>query len=250
MLLLLACLVAPAGATTTVGRFFAHEGDIVAGVGYGIAETQTGAEAFGVPIFVNQGLVQSPESVGNGGDPASALAGTARLFSITDLDFDVMLSRINARAGTATATYTVNLPQSFLDQRRSSAEEVYLFFATSQDPIVNGVPIPYFSPDVGIEIDSDDPGFGVVQTDFDVDDTTLDLFYPAVLLANGGTNDSFALNFNVLGGLEVVNGVPIVPDLLTGAAYVTVIPEPATAAMLALGLLGLATAGRRPPYSP
>jgi len=247
VLLLLAGLVAPAGAASTVGRFFAHEDQIAPDVGFGIAETVSMAEAFDVPIFVNERLVPITETepIVSGGDPPSGLDGSARLFSITGLDFDVMLSNVDATAGTATASYTVNLPSSILNQRRSDAEEVYLFFATSLAVNVGGVDVEYFSPDVGIEIDSDDPGFAIIHTDFEVDDTTLDLFYPAIRLANGGTNDNFVLEFDVLGGLEVVNGIAVVPDLLTGAAYVTVIPEPATAAMLALGLMGLVVTGRR-----
>ncbi len=226
MLLLLAGLAAPAGAFTTVGRFDAHVGVFAPETGFGIAESESEAAAFGVPIFLKDD---------------SLAPGTARLFTLQGLDFDVTLSDIDAAAGTATASYTVILPQSFLNQRLSPDEEVYLFFATSLDVIVDGVVVSYSSSDVGIVIDSEDSASALMQTEAN----GLDLFYPAVLLPNGGTGDSFVLFFDILGGLQEVNGVAVVPDLLTGAAFVTVIPEPATAALLVLGLLGLAFAGRR-----
>lgn len=231
MLLLLAGLAAPAGAFTTVGRFDAHVGVFAPDTGFGIAESGSEAAAFGVPIFLKDSLVV--------GEPQPP--GTARLFALQDSQVTVTLSNVDAAAGTATASYTVILSQDFLDERLSPDELVYLFFATSQDVIVDGVVVSYDSSDVGLVIDSEDPRSAIMQTAA----SGLDIFYPAVLLPNGGTGDSLVLFFDILGGLQVVDGVAVVPDLLTGGAYVTIIPEPATAALMTLGLLGLAFAGRR-----
>jgi hypothetical protein len=241
-LLLLAGLAAPAAADSSVGRFFAHEDVFAPDTGFGVAESEKQARAFGVPVFVNQSLFYAGSEqaiLANGG---SDVAGTARLFSLRgSFDFDVLLNDVDADAGTAHASYTLTLPADFLDERQSELEQVFLFFATSRDVLVDGSLVSYASPDVGIGIDSADPRFALLHTRAQ----DLDLFYPAVRLPQGGVGDSFELDVSVLGGLEVVRGTSVVPDFLVGAAYVTVVPEPATAALLALGVAGLAVLGSR-----
>lgn len=231
-LLLPPALWASPAAAASVGRFFAHADQEGFDTGFGVAEDLSQADAFGVPIYLQPG---SDSAVTSGTGPTD---GFARIFTLGPFSSSVDLSDVSASAGTATATYSLTLPDSFLDERLSSDELVYLLFATSRPSDVAGVTYP--SADVGILIDDLDPGFAILHAEFQ----GLDLFYPAVLLANGGVGDSFSIDIDVLGGFDVVGGKAAVPNFLVGGAYISVIPEPATAALMALGLTGLGVAGR------
>jgi hypothetical protein len=233
-LLLLAGSASPAAAVS-VGRFFAHQ-LVFEGTGFGVAENLTQAEDFGVPIFFEAG---SDPAVTSGSSPP--VDGTARIFELNPFSSNVELSEVAASAGTATASYSITLSDSFLNLRRSDDELVYLLFATSRPSEVGGV--TYASRDVGILIDDLDPAFAILSRHND--DENVALFYPALLLPNGGVGDSFSIDISVEGGFDVVNGTSAVPNFLVGAAYVSVIPEPATAGLIALGLLGLAVSGGR-----
>ena len=230
-LLLLAGGASPAAAAS-VGRFFANQE--VFGTGFGVAEELAQAEAFGVPIFVDEDFDAAVTS--GSSEPAD---GIARIFSLDPFSSSVELNDVSASAGTATASYSITLPDSFLDERQSAEELVYLLFATSRPSDVGGV--TYASEDVGIVIDDLDPAFAMLQTRA----TGADLFYPALLLPNGGVGESFSIDIDVLGGFDVVMGKSAVPNFLVGAAYISVIPEPATAGLMTLGLLGLGVAGGR-----
>lgn len=235
--LLLSLAVAASASAAEVGRFFAHQE--IYDKGFGVAENAEEAQSFGVPMFENERIFYagSPEAVQASG--GIDVAGTARLFSLGSFDFDVLLSDVDAAAGSAHADYSVTLPAAFLAERQSDSELVYLFFASTLD----GMLADYASSDVGIVIDSKDPGFGMIHTNDPSEE--VDLFYPAIRLPKGGIGDTFGLDINVLGGLQVVSGDNVVPDFLVGAAYVSVIPEPATAALLALGVGWLAWLGAR-----
>lgn len=233
--LLLAGSASPAAAAS-VGRFFANQEAF--GTGFGVAEDVTQAEAFGVPIFVDEDLVSEFDGAVTSGS-SEPLDGTARIFNLGSFSHSVDLSDVSTSAGTATASYSITLPESFLGERRSADELVYLLFATSRPSDVGGVTYP--SEDVGIVIDDLDPAFAILETQA----SGVDLFYPALLLPNGGVGDSFSIEVDVEGGFEVVMGTSAVPNFLVGGAYISVIPEPATAGLLGLGLLVLGVAGAR-----
>ena len=175
---LLAGLASTAGAAM-VGRFDANVGEFSppfpADQGFGIAETLVEAQAFDVPIFLNEALANG--EVG--------LAGTVRLFNLSSITSDVIFSNVNAGAGTATASYTVTLPMDFLDERMSAAELVYLFFATSADVLFMGDLVDFVSSDVGILIDDADPRWAIFQTAASGED----IFYPAIQLDDGIDDD-------------------------------------------------------------
>lgn len=216
-LTLSAGLAAPAGAEQ-FGFFDAHVGVFMPDVGFGVAEDATAAEAFGVEIVPNVLLGEA--------------ARTARLFEFASFGGALEISfgplTVEDGNGFVTVTYTgvtlIGAPE------QEAGEEVYLFFATSE---IGG---PYASSDVGIDVDDI-----LLQTAA----SELELYYPAVRLPNGGNLDTFSIDLQVLGGFEMnEGGAPIVPDLVVGGAYV--VPEPATAGLMGLGLLGLTVlSGRR-----
>jgi hypothetical protein len=223
---------ASSAAAASVGRFFANQE--VFGTGFGVAEDLTQAEAFGVPIFVDADDVAAVTA-----GSSEPIDGTARILVLDPFSSSVELSDVSASAGTATANYSITLPDSFLDERRSADQLVYLLFVTSRPSDVGGVTYP--SEQVGILIDDLDAAFAILETRAN----GVDLFYPALLLPNGGVGDAFSIDIDVEGGFDVVKGMSAVPNFLVGAAYISVIPEPETAGLMALGLLGLGVAGRR-----
>lgn len=150
--------------------------------------------------------------------------------------------RLFLRRSSATSMWTAGAD-------RDLNGDVYLLFATSEPySTQNGTLVSYDPENVGLTIDGSAPNgdsWVLVQT---TDPVLGTLYYPAISLGSltdGQITDPFAVNYVLRRQLlQNVDGDLALPQLHLLMAFVPV-PEPGTAALLALGLSALAWS-RRP----
>jgi hypothetical protein len=223
-------LVAPASALP-VDVFF--DGEIAGGTNYGISEASAidARDNYGVQIIDNATL-------------------------------DVIDGRLSAVPTFQTAT--PNPPVS--SENRSTWDWAvtadtdlvgasYLLFTHTDPYDENGVRIDYADVNVGITIDAD-LGWAIVKASFD----SVDYYYPALLLDRAASNplDGVLADGDIADPFDVLLVVkePITfldasggpgsywwPDIEIG--YANLVPEPSTALLFGLGLVGLGLRGRR-----
>jgi hypothetical protein len=131
----------------------------------------------------------------------------------------------------------------------------YVLFTHTDPFTVNGVLIDYADANVGLRIDSD-LGWAIVKAS----EGGVDYYYPAILLdrvapspmagflADSDTSDSFEVHYVVKEPLVLVDfendpDEYQLPELEIG--FANVVPEPGTALLFGLGLVGLGLGGRR-----
>lgn len=223
-------LVAPASALS-VDVFF--DGEIAGGTNYGISEASAAdaRDNYGVQIIDN-----------------------------------ATLDQINGKLSAVTTfqTATPNPPVS--SENRSTWDWAvtadtdlvgasYLLFTHTDPYDVNGVTIDYADLNVGITIDAD-LGWAIVKASVGA----VDYYYPALLLDRAASNplDGVLADGDIADPFDVLLVVkePITfldasggpgsywwPDIEIG--YANVVPEPSTALLFGLGLVGLGLRGRR-----
>lgn len=126
----------------------------------------------------------------------------------------------------------------------------YLLFTHTDPYTVGGMSIDYTDANVGITIDAD-LGWVIVKASAG----GVDYYYPAILLdrtasnpldgliADGATSDPFAVHYVVKEPIVLASGDYWWPDLEIG--YGNIVPEPSTALLFGLGLVGFGLRGRR-----
>lgn len=184
-------------------------------------------------------------------------------FGVPILDRVDVLSTITGKVSVisqALGAVTPNPPTSSLNRatstwgvRNVSASTLqgasYLLF-THTDPFTqNGTPINYPDENVGIRIDRD-LGWVIIKAR----SGGIDYYYPALLLdsaANSpagrslaaGEQVSISIDYVVSRSLILAGSNYVLPEYQIGFAQV--IPEPGTALLFGLGLVGLAAGGRK-----
>ena len=226
-------LVTPASALS-IDVFF--NGASVGGVNYGISEASAAdaRDDYGIDIIDNLDTI----------DPIGGRLSANQ--SLQSVDPDPPVSSLNR----STWSWSMDNTAGY-DLVGAS----YLLFTHTDSYVVDGVSIDYADVNVGIAIDAA-LGWVIVKASAGV----VDYYYPAILLdrvasnpldgilADGDTSALFEIRYVVKEPITLVDvaGAPgdyWWPDL--GIGYGNVVPEPSTALLFGLGLVGLGLRGRR-----
>ena len=226
------------------------------------------ASALPVDVFFDGATMAGDPSTNFGISESSAFDARDNfgIQILDDLDFVGPVTGVLSTNQSFSGVYSPDPPTSSQNRATSSWSNTNVFGSdilgasyvlfTHTDPFtVNGVLIDYADANVGLTIDTD-LGWVIVKAS----EAGTDYYYPAILLDRsasspesgflgaGETSDSYAVNYVVKEPLTLVefDGAPDeyqLPEIEIG--FGNVVPEPSTALLFGLGLVGLGIGGRR-----